>query len=70
MNIDEKWYAIDTTWDDPVIVGGGKLTNTIRYRYFLKGSNTMDKNHFISAKFTTQGQNFRFPELSITDYNI
>ena len=70
VNIDEKWYAIDTTWDDPVIVGGGKLTNTIRYRYFLKGSNTMDKNHFISAKFTTQGQNFRFPELSITDYNI
>ncbi len=70
VNIDEKWYAIDTTWDDPVIVGVGKLTNTIRYRYFLKGSNTMDKNHFISAKFTTQGQDFRFPELSITDYNI
>lgn len=70
VNIDEKWYAIDTTWDDPIIVGGGKLTNTIRYRYFLKGSSTMNKNHFISIKFTSGGQDFEFPELSITDYNI
>lgn len=70
VNIDEKWYAIDTTWDDPIIVGGGKLTNTIRYRYFLKGSSTMNKNHFISTKFTPGGQDFEFPELSITDYNI
>lgn len=70
VNIDEKWYAIDTTWDDPIIVGGGKLTNTIRYRYFLKGSSTMNKNHFISTKFTSGGQDFEFPKLSITDYNI
>ncbi len=70
VNIDEKWYAIDTTWDDPIIVGGGKLTNTIRYRYFLKGSSTMNKNHFISTKFTSSGQDFEFPKLSITDYNI
>lgn len=70
VNIDEKWYAIDITWDDPIIVGGGKLTNTIRYRYFLKGSSTMNKNHFISTKFTSGGQDFEFPELSITDYNI
>ena len=70
VNIDEKWYAIDTTWDDPIIVGGGKLTNTIRYRYFLKGSSTMNKNHFISTKFTSGAQDFEFPELSITDYNI
>lgn len=70
VNIDEKWYAIDTTWDDPIIVGEGKLTNTIRYRYFLKGSSTMNKNHFISTKFTSGGQDFEFPKLSITDYNI
>ena len=70
VNIDEKWYAIDTTWDDPIIVGGGKLTNTIRYRYFLKGSSTMNKNHFISTQFTSGGQDFEFPKLSITDYNI
>ena len=43
---------------------------TIRYRYFLKGSSTMNKNHFISTKFTSGGQDFEFPKLSITDYNI
>lgn len=30
----------------------------------------MNKNHFISTKFTSGGQDFEFPELSITDYNI
>lgn len=30
----------------------------------------MNKNHFISTKFTSDGQDFEFPELSITDYNI
>ena len=70
VKIDDEWYAIDTTWDDPIIVGGGILTDTIRYRYFLKGSNTMNKNHFVSTKFTSEGQDFEFPELSITDYNI
>ena len=70
VQIEDNWYAIDCTWDDPIIVGGGKLTNTIRYRYFLKGSSTMNKNHFISTKFTSGGQDFEFPKLSITDYNI
>lgn len=70
VKIDDEWYAIDTTWDDPIIVGGSKLTNKIKYRYFLKGSSTMSKNHFISAKFTADGQDFEVPKLSITDYNM
>ncbi|OKZ56842.1 MAG: hypothetical protein BHV99_04135 [Clostridium sp. 26_21] len=70
VKIDDEWYAIDTTWDDPIIVGGGKLTDKIKYRYFLKGSSTMSKNHFISAKFTADGQDFEVPKLSITDYNM
>lgn len=24
VQINEKWYAVDCTWDDPVIVGNGK----------------------------------------------
>ena len=68
--IDSKWYALDSTWDDPIIIGGGKLTDTIKYKYFLKGSTFMNKNHTISSKFTNEGQDFEFPKLSITDYNI
>lgn len=68
VKVDDEWYAIDTTWDDPIIVGGGKLTDTIRYRYFLKGSSLMDKNHNLLTKFTIDGQDFEFPTLSIKNY--
>lgn len=68
VKIDGKWYAVDVTWDDPIILGGGKLTNKSRYEYFLKGSNTMDKNHTPSGKFTSDGQMFEYPTLSVEDY--
>ena len=68
VKLDGKWYAIDVTWDDPVITGGGKLTNKARYEYFLKGSQTMNKNHVPSGKFTQDGRIFEYPELSIEDY--
>ena len=41
-----------------------------RYQYFLKGSETMDKNHMVSEKFTDAGQSFTYPELNKTDYPI
>lgn len=68
VKLDGQWYAIDVTWDDPIITGGGKLTNKSRYEYFLKGSNTMSKNHVASGKFTQGGQTFQYPELSVEDY--
>lgn len=68
VKIDGKWYAVDVTWDDPIITGGGKLTNKSRYKYFVKGSNTMNENHQPSGRFTPDGQLFTYPELSIEDY--
>lgn len=68
VKLDGNWYAVDVTWDDPIITGGGKLTNKSRYEYFLKGSNTMSKNHFPSGKFTREGKTFKYPELSVEDY--
>lgn len=32
------WYAVDCTWDDPIIIGNGKINESIKYQYFLKGS--------------------------------
>ena len=63
-----QWYAVDVTWDDPIITGGGWLTNKSRYKYFLKGSKTMSENHMPSGRFTEGGQVFEYPELSIEDY--
>lgn len=68
VKLDENWYAVDVTWDDPIISGGGKLTNKQKYEYFLKGSITMNKNHVPSGRFTKDGQIFKYPELSIQDY--
>lgn len=68
VKLNGKWYAVDTTWDDPIIIGNGKLPLKSKYQYFLKGSNTMNQNHFISGKFTDAGQMFSYPELSVDDY--
>lgn len=68
VKLDGQWYAVDVTWDDPIITGGGTLTKKARYEYFLRGSNTMNKNHFPSGKFTQAGQTFQYPVLSMEDY--
>lgn len=68
VKLKDNWYAVDTTWDDPIIIGGGKLSQTSKYQYFLKGSKTMSGNHIPSGQFTTEGQIFTYPELSIEDY--
>jgi len=68
VNLGGQWYAVDVTWDDPILTGGAKLTNSARYEYFLKGSNTMNQNHFPSGKFTQAGETFQYPVLSLEDY--
>ena len=61
--------AVSSFAADPIIIGGGSLTDIVRYRYFLKGSGIMDKNHNPSNKFTTDGQDFELPTLSVKNYN-
>ena len=68
VKLDEKWYSVDVTWDDPKIIGGGSLTNSEKYKYFLKGSKTMNINHTPSGYFTKDGQNFTYPKLNEYDY--
>lgn len=62
------WYAVDTTWDDPIIIGNGKLDNNIKYKYFLKGQDDFFKNHLEEGRFTKEGIEFAYPELSVTNY--
>ena len=66
--INEKWYAIDVTWDDPIVTGGGKLPEKEKYKYFLKGSETFNVNHIATGKVSDNGLKFIYPELSIEDY--
>ena len=68
VKIEGKWYAIDATWDDPVIIGNGTLSQSSKYRYFLKGSNEMAKDHTPSNTFTNGGKEFSYPNLSLENY--
>lgn len=66
VQVDNNWYAIDTTWDDPVSATGW-VSQSSKYRYFLKGSNDMSKDHTPSGQFTEGGKVFSYPALSNWD---
>ncbi len=61
--INDIWYAVDVTWDDPIIINGqGDLTNENRYKYFCQGDN-INQNHFINTTITKNSQEYEYPEL-------
>lgn len=63
-----KWYAIDTTWDDPIVKGIGYISNSVKHRYFLVGSNEMNKNHFSNGQMTANGQKFVYPAIESSSF--
>lgn len=67
VQLNNQWYAVDVTWDDPVITGGGALTDTYRYRYFLKGSQDFFKDHTEEEILSENSMKFKFPILSETN---
>ena len=69
VDVDGTWYAVDATWDDPIIQGGGMLTHSYKYKYFLVGSSTINSNHTSSGQFTDGGKVFNYPNISSQDYD-
>ena len=67
VQISGNWYAIDCTWDDPVIEGGF-ATESYKYKYFLKGAQSISKDHFPSHQFTEGGKEYSYPSISNVDY--
>ena len=68
VELNGSWYAIDCTWDDPVVVGGGTVSNSSKYKYFLKGSRDFSVDHIPSNQFTPGGKEFSYPDLSTSGY--
>ena len=68
VQIEGRWYAVDTTWDDPVVKGYGYISNSTKHKYFLQGAKTMNENHTTKGKFTETGQEFTYPELEKNAY--
>lgn len=67
VKLNEKWYGVDITWDDPIIIGGS-TENNIRHDYFLKGKNTFIESHSSSGKISDTGMLFKLPSLSNENY--
>ena len=62
VQINEIWYSIDITWDDPILINTNTLPEASRYKYFCQGDN-INENHFLNSKITENCQEFEYPEL-------
>jgi len=63
-----QWYAIDATWDDPIIIGNGSVSQDIKYKYFLKGSDEFFKSHMEDGQLVENGMKFEYPIISKENY--
>lgn len=68
VSLGETWYAIDVTWDDPIVVGGGMLGEERRYAYYLKGSEEFYQTHTPSGMLSENSMEFLYPELDKENY--
>ena len=69
VQLNGNWYAVDSTWDDPVVIGGGTASAESRYKYFLVGREIIDQDHSSSGQFTEDGKVFSYPNLTYESYS-
>ena len=69
VEVQGSWYAIDCTWDDPVVIGGGTVSQSSKYKYFLKGSDEFYSDHTPSGQFTPGGKEFSYPTLKNSSFS-
>lgn len=67
VRLNNEWYGVDVTWDDPII-DGGTYKNNLRHNYFLKGRKTFNISHSSSGKISESGMFFTLPILSNNNY--
>ena len=67
VQIGENWYAVDSTWNDPAIVGGGSPTHAMKTAYLCKGQSTMQNDHIPNGKVSQKSMTFTYPILSQQD---
>ena len=67
VKIEDSWYGVDVTWDDPIIIGGSMINN-LRHNYFLKGYYSFSDSHIPSERMSEAGMMFTLPILSTENY--
>jgi len=69
--LDGVWYGIDSTWDDPIILGIGNASYANTHKYFLVGSDILFKDHVENGELISslsEEFKFKYPKLSINEY--
>lgn len=41
LYIDDEWFQIDLTWDDPIVENSAYLTDTIRHKFYMIDTDTL-----------------------------
>ena len=67
VRLNNLWYGIDVTWDDPIIIGYGNATRKMRYHYFLVGSNELFQDHHEDGNLVGDFK-FTYPEISPSNF--
>lgn len=67
VELDGKWYGVDVTWDDPIILGNGYIRDEVRYANFLRGSKKFFKSHKEDGYLSSNSIKFEFPEIEEED---
>lgn len=68
VKINSTWYAVDATWDDPITYGGASVSEGVKHKYFLIGSDDLFKTHKEKDTISTSGRKFKLPTLSKVKY--
>ncbi len=53
VKLNGQWYAVDPTWDDPIVYGGGTISTGTKHQYFLIGSKELYKSHVESKTISS-----------------
>jgi len=67
VKLNNSWYGVDVTWDDPIVIGGSNK-NILRHDYFLKGRNSFYISHDSTGKISDNGILFTIPTLADSNY--
>ncbi len=68
VELDGKWYAVDCTWDDPIVRGNGRLSEADKHKFFMKGAVVFDENHDAYGKLSSTGIEFLYTRLNYENY--
>lgn len=67
VKLNNNWYGVDVTWDDPII-NGGSVKDNLRHDFFMKGKTAFRDTHEPSGKISNEGMLFSLPILSDNNY--